>query len=57
MGDIEIIRGLLAELRYVHRTGDIRDSKANSEEVQRSALKRLGFNNTEAFDNWCDAEG
>jgi len=45
LNDQNLIQALLGELRYVHSTGDVRDSEKNSAELRRDAARRLGFAN------------
>jgi hypothetical protein len=50
MNDENLIHALLAELRLVQRTHDVRDSIINGEMVAKLAAQRLGFDSIEAFD-------
>jgi hypothetical protein len=54
MNDRDLIENLLAALRYVQETGDIRDSIKNDGELADIAAQRLGFSNYTTFGDWCD---
>lgn len=50
--DRGLIENLLAELRYVHDTGDIRDSIKNSRDILERAAVRCGY---ESYPHYCEA--
>jgi hypothetical protein len=49
---VDVLQGLLNELRYVHTTHNIRDSESNSRELRDNAAKLLGYAD---FSDFCAA--
>ena len=54
---VDVLQALLSELRYVHSTGDLRDSERNSAELRENAARLLGYANYAEFGDDMDAQG
>lgn len=53
--DRRLIESLLAELHYVHTTGDVQDSIKNAREILNSAAVRCGYESYRHYAEVSDA--